>query len=214
MLTRECAAKPPRERASRRVHRSSAPDPQQSRTATRMAAPIVFQIVAEDASFQGQLFAGKKFWVAQRVPMRKTYLDHIKNNGGEVVILEKHADYMIADHFRRDCPPGSISYRFIEESLKEGEIQDPGNHTAGPPVGTARAASVGTRPTKGARAAYTAEEDRILYKWVRDCEGQGGLASGNEIYKQLEAKVSRTSTLCSSYVLIGKASATYMAVVA
>lgn len=194
-VTRESAAKAPRvsacQGAARRLLLRTRPDPQQSRTATAMAAPTVFENVAEDANVQGGLFAGKKFWVAQRVPMRKTFLEDIKNNGGEVVMLEKHADYMIADHFRRDCPPGSISYRFIGESLKKGEIQDPENHLAGPPVGTARAAGSAARPTKGGRAAYTVEEDIILYKWVRDCEAQGGLASGNEIYKQLEAKVGK-----------------------
>ena len=179
-----------------------------------MAAPTVYDNVAEDADVGGQLFAGKKFWVAQRVPMRTKFLADIRSNGGEVVILEKHADYMIADHFRRDCPPGSISYKFIEESLKKGEIQDPESHLAGPPIGTARAAGAAARPTKGGRTAYTADEDRILYKWVRDSEGQGGLASGNEIYKQLEAKVGDASTSLRTCMLMGKVPATHMAVMA
>lgn len=162
-----------------------------------MAAPTVYDNVAEDAQVQGQLFAGKKFWVAQRVPLRNSVLTSIKDNGGEVVILEKHADYMIADHFRRDCPPGSISYNFIKKSLEEGEIQDPANHPAGPPLGSARPAGSAARPTKGGRAAYTADEDRILYKWVRDCEAAGGLASGNEIYKQLEEKAGAYLGYCT-----------------
>ncbi|KAF2680888.1 hypothetical protein K458DRAFT_344746 [Lentithecium fluviatile CBS 122367] len=156
-----------------------------------MAAPTVYDNVTEDANVKGQLFAGKKFWVAQRCPMRNHFLDQIRNNGGEVVKLEKQADYMITDHCRRDCPPGSISYRFVEQSVKKGELEDPEQHLAGPPVGTARPAGSAARPAKGGRAAYTAEEDRILYKWVRDCEGRGLLSGGNEMYKQLESKYPR-----------------------
>jgi hypothetical protein len=157
-----------------------------------MAPPTVINHVADDFELEGvgQLFAGKKFWVAQRVPTRNRLLDEIKANGGEIVMLEKKADYMIADHFRKDCPPGSISYEFVEKSIQEGRIRDPEDHRAGPPLGEAREPGSINRPAKGGRAAYTPEEDRILYKWVRDCEATGGSASGNEIYKQLEAKVS------------------------
>jgi hypothetical protein len=145
-----------------------------------MAAPTVFEDVAEGFGLDGvgQLFADLKFWVAQRVPSRNRLLDDIKANGGE-----------IADHFRKDCPPGTISYEFVEKSIQEGQLRDPEDHRAGPPLGESREPGAINRPTKGGRAAYDAEEDRILYKWVRDCEANGGLSSGNEIYKQLEAKV-------------------------
>ncbi|CAI6332202.1 unnamed protein product [Periconia digitata] len=154
---------------------------------TSMAATTTDDNVAEPADTEGQIFAGKSFWVAQRVISRNYYVDLIKSNGGTVIQLEKKADYIIADHCRRDCPPGSISYTFIERSIKAGEIQDPNHHLAGPALGTTAVAS-SSRSVPGKRAKYTAEEDRILYKWVRDCESQGGLASGNEIYKQLEAQ--------------------------
>ena len=156
-----------------------------------MAGPTVYKDVAEDLEFGsgGKLFAGKKFWVAQRVPIRNHLLDDIKSNGGEVVMLEKQADYLIADRFRRDCPPGSISYEFIEQSIKQGELANPDDHPAGPPKGEAREVGATRQPTKSGRAAYTAEEDKILYKWVRDVEAAGGLTSGNELYKQLEQKV-------------------------
>lgn len=156
-----------------------------------MASTTVYHGVAHDIQLEGvgQLFEGKSFWVAQRVPSRIRLLDDIKANGGEIVILEKKADYLIADHFRKDCPPGTISYEFVLKSLERGELQDPEDHRCGPPLGEARAPGSITRPSKGLRAAYTADEDRILYKWVRDAEAQGGLAAGNEIYKQLEAKV-------------------------
>ncbi|KAH7074100.1 hypothetical protein FB567DRAFT_453313 [Paraphoma chrysanthemicola] len=155
-----------------------------------MAAPTVFNDVAQDFELEGvgQLFAGKTFWVAQRVPSRNRLLDEIKANGGEIVLLEKQADYRIADHFRKDCPPGSISYEFVEKSIQEGRIRDPEDHRAGPPLGAAREPGAINRPARGVRASFTPDEDRILYKWVRDCEKVGGLASGNEIYKQLEVQ--------------------------
>jgi hypothetical protein len=157
-----------------------------------MAAPTVYQDVAEGVELEGvgQLFAGKKFWVAQRVPSRNRLLDDIKANGGEIVLLEKKADYLIADHFRpRESPPGSLSYEFVEKSIQDGALRDPEHHRAGPPLGEVREVGSISRPSKGGRTPYTAEEDRILYKWVRDAETAGGLASGNEMYKQLEAKV-------------------------
>lgn len=156
-----------------------------------MAGPTVFEDVAAEFALDGvgQLFEGKKFWVAQRVPSRVRLLDDIKANGGEVVLLEKRADYKIADHFRKDCPPGTISYEFVTKSIQDGRLHDPEDHRAGPPEGEARAPGDLHRPAKGGRTPYTPEEDAICYKWVRDCVAGGGLASGNEIYKQLEAKV-------------------------
>jgi hypothetical protein len=156
-----------------------------------MAGPTVYDGVVEELALDGvgQLFAGKKFWVAQRVPSRTALLDNIKDNGGEIVLLEKKADYKIADHFRRDCPPGSISYEFVSKSIEDGRLRDPEHHRAGPPESEARAPGDLTRPAKTGRVNYTPEEDRICYKWVRDCVANGGSAHGNEIYKQLEAQV-------------------------
>ncbi|KAL5403735.1 hypothetical protein PMIN03_009666 [Paraphaeosphaeria minitans] len=153
-----------------------------------MSAPIVYHDVVPGADPHGQLFAGKKFWVAQRVFSRQRYLDLIRSNGGEVVLLERKADYLIADHASFHCPPGSISYTFIDKSVEKGELQDPEGHLAGPSEDTARAPGSLSRPAKSTRAAYTAEEDMILYKWVYDRGKAGGVASGNEIYKQLEKK--------------------------
>jgi hypothetical protein len=39
--------------------------------------------------------------------------------------------------------------------------------------------------TKSGRNLFTAEEDRILYKHVRDRMQTGGLAGGNLIYEEL-----------------------------
>jgi len=154
-----------------------------------MAAHVVFENVAEDAGVAGQLFAGLKFWVAQRVPHRSHLLQDIRNNGGVVTLLEKQADYKIADPFRKDCPPGTISYKFIDESVKHGVLKDPTSYVIGQRVEESREVGSLTKSAKSGRTKYTAEEDKILYKWVRDHEGRGDLAGGNKMYKELEQKV-------------------------
>jgi hypothetical protein len=178
-----------------------------------MASATVYEGVADGADVRGTLFEGKKFFLTQRLPQRSRFVDLVKSNGGTVVILEKKADYVIADHFRRDCPPGSISYTFIEQSVKDGELADPEQHLAGPATGTLRAAG-STMPAKGTRTPYTPEDDRLLYKWVKDHERGGtGLANGNEIYKQLEKKVWSTRPACTASLTLTVPSA-YLAVLA
>jgi hypothetical protein len=135
------------------------------------------------------LFEGVKFWVAQRVPMRKFRVQQIEENGGEVVPLEKQADHLIWDHLRwKDAPAGTISWTYIDESVKNGLLEDMEDHRCGPPAGTPREVS-SARPAKGTRAPYTAEDDRICYKWGIEAEKKGVQVKGNEIWKQLEAVV-------------------------
>ncbi|KAF3042638.1 hypothetical protein E8E12_004010 [Didymella heteroderae] len=154
-----------------------------------MASATVYDDVAEGADIPpGALFQGYKFWVAQRVFSRASCLAKIEANGGQVVKLEKQADFLIADHIYKDCAPGTISYEFIDKSIAEGAVLDPDDFPAGPRVGTARDVGSMVRPAKGTRAAYTPEEDRQLYKWVRDAQANGVAVSGNELYKQLEKK--------------------------
>lgn len=158
-------------------------------SAHTMPAAVVYDDVAEGADVAtGALFEGCRFWVAQRVPIRASYLAKIEANGGQLVKLEKQADFLIADHFRKDCAPGTISYEFIDKSIAKGELLDPDDFPAGPRTGTARDVGSIVQPAKGTRAAYTPEEDRQLYKWVRDAQALGIAVSGNELYKQLEEK--------------------------
>jgi hypothetical protein len=102
--------------------------------------------------------------------------------------LEKQADIIIADHARRNAPPGSISWKFIQQSVAKGELEDIEDHRAGPPVGTIRAVG-SAQPTKKGKTPFTAEDDRILMEWCTKAERKGLPLKGNEIYKQLEAKV-------------------------
>lgn len=119
--------------------------------------------------------------------MRSSFIDKVKSNGGQIVPLEKQADYLIVDHVRKNVPPGGISYEFIEQSIRRGERENPENYRAGPPEGTVR--DIGSSiSAKSSRVPYTAEDDRQLYNWVKDHERKSGAISGNEIYKQLETE--------------------------
>ena len=71
-----------------------------------------------------QVFAGLKFWLAQRVPSRSHFIDQIRVSssslsslarlmtreqkyGGSVEPLEKNASIKIADHARKEQIPGT-----------------------------------------------------------------------------------------------------------
>lgn len=154
-------------------------------------AHVVYARAEGDSDIKGDLFKDLKFFLAQRCPFRSTYVEKVTRNGGEVVKLEKHADILIADHAKAfDAPPGSISYKFIDESIRNGQLEDVENDEfrVGPRKGTSR--PVGSiRPGKAGRTPFTPEDDRILWQWVADYKSKGGALSGLEIYKQLEATV-------------------------
>jgi len=161
---------------------------------------VVYDNAPKGADIDGTLFKNKKFWVAQRIPMRSHFLHLIKINGGEIVPLEKKAHYLIADHARKDAPVGSISYQFIESSIDKGELTNPADYPAGPSAGTIR--EVGSAiPSKGSRKAYTEEDDRVVCQWVHDCVRRGESCTGNAIYKRLEQEVGGTSAEITSVLL-------------
>lgn len=74
-------------------------------------------------------------------------------------------------------------------SVRSGILEDLEQHAVGPPEGTIRAAGSTVQPSKSGRTKFTDEDDRILANWIVAMERSGGATSGNEIYKQLEAKV-------------------------
>ncbi|KAI1484605.1 TRF2-interacting telomeric protein/Rap1 C terminal domain-containing protein [Biscogniauxia mediterranea] len=164
-----------------------------------MPAPIVYQgVVAQDGG-GGVLFQGLKFWVAHRIPNRSTYVNDIENNGGKVVPLEKNADYLIADHTRKDAPPGSYSYRLIQSALDQGSLDGADEYlcnasVARPAANAAASVSAddSTRPVsahaKGTRTPFTQKDDELLAKYITKIERRGGSILGNEVYKAFEAK--------------------------
>ncbi|KAL8686501.1 MAG: hypothetical protein Q9218_007061, partial [Villophora microphyllina] len=154
-------------------------------------AQIVYTGVTNSAGVQGRLFGGTKFWLSQKVPSRSRFIEEVKANGGEVTPLEKEADVKIVDHARKDRIPDTYSYRYIELSVRNGQLEELEEHAVGPPTGTIRSPGSTHHPSKGSRTKFTDEDDRILVGWVTAAERSGGQTGGNEIYKQLETKNSR-----------------------
>ncbi|RBR15135.1 hypothetical protein FVER53590_03953 [Fusarium verticillioides] len=131
----------------------------------------------------GTIFKDLKFWLSHRVPSRKYWTELITQNGGKVVMLEKHADMLIADHLiKRDAPPGSYSWKFIKDSVENGYIQIKdkyliGRHPDEPrPVGSNQA-------KKSTRTPFTAEDDAKLTRWALNHPTQH---KGNQIWYEYE----------------------------
>ncbi|KZL84980.1 transcription factor [Colletotrichum incanum] len=140
-------------------------------------------------SAQGTLFKESSFFVAQRVPDRKTILDLITQNGGKIVKLDKQADMVIADHVRPDCPSRSLHWKFIKDSVDNGAMQEMDKYMinqspmASRPSGSSRPPAL-SAPLKGTRTPFNKADDAILAKWV--LSHPPNKRSGNEVYKLLE----------------------------
>jgi hypothetical protein len=100
---------------------------------------------------------------------------------------------MIADHARKDAPPGTTSWKFIEDSVKNGELEDPEKYPAGPAIGFIRPIGAAQAPRKG-RVPFTPADDLILAEWVLQKEVEGMSARGNIMYQDLEKLVSFKAT--------------------
>ncbi|KAL9094884.1 MAG: hypothetical protein Q9165_002833 [Trypethelium subeluteriae] len=132
-----------------------------------------------------RIFQGFKFWVAQRCPTRSEYVRVIQHLGGDVVPLETQADHRIVDHLRKDNPEGSLSYRWVEQSCKKGQLEPEKDYLQGPSRSASRATG-SIQPGKSGRTPFSTEDDRVLRNWVEDWVRRGAKALGNEIYKALE----------------------------
>ena len=151
-----------------------------------MGSAVVYDGVQTSQPTVDGLFAGLKFWFSSTVPQRSRFIDDVKSNGGEVVLLEKQADICLFDHARKNHPPGVYSYRFVEHSIRNGQLEDLEAHRIGGmdkraarPVGSVTLAS------KGSRKPFTEADDQMLWDWVKPHEGMRGSA-GNLLYQQLE----------------------------
>lgn len=110
---------------------------------------------------------------------------------------------MIADHVRKGNPVGSISYRFVEQSVKNGVLEDLEDHLCNGPL--QRAAGVGSssknrpqRPqvAKSTRTPFTHEDDSELMQWCVRKMRQGAPMKGNAIFEAFEAIVGRHHDSC------------------
>ncbi|RFU81688.1 transcription factor rap1 [Trichoderma arundinaceum] len=145
-----------------------------------MASHITYNGVSGDGG--GNIFKDMKFWVSRRVPQRDSIVEKIQNNSGAVVLLEKDADMLIADHARKDAPPGSYSWKFITESVTAGIIQVEDRYLIGPPPSQARSIRTGPHAKKS-RTPFTELDDAIVSKRVLE---RGIDTAGNKMYMELE----------------------------
>ncbi|KAK0629228.1 hypothetical protein B0T17DRAFT_524993 [Bombardia bombarda] len=148
--------------------------------------PPIIAYEGGDGNYEGTLFGGLKFFIARQVPSRDSLVELTKNNGGKIVLLEKYADLKIADHARKNVPPQSVSWKYIEDCVKKGELLNSEEykiaHAAEPrPVGA-------TQAIKGTRNPFTTGDDQTLIRWVLRHERNGASVKGNAIYQSLAEK--------------------------
>ena len=149
-------------------------------------AGIVYEGVTSTADSAGKLFEGQNFWFSSAVPQRKWLIENAIANGATVVPLEKQADVLIVDHARKNAPVGTHSYKFIEQSIRNGILEDLADHVVGPSRSVDRPVGSMITAPKGSRSKYTEAEDQLLWDFIKPYEAAGGATGGNEIYKQLE----------------------------
>lgn len=110
--------------------------------------------------------------------------------------MEGRADILVADHLKPlQAPSNSVSYRFIDESIKRGELASLDEHRIGRPA--ARPAGSTRMPGKATRTPFTSEDDKILREWVIQRARIGEKVSGNNIYQKLAQQVVAPWTLRS-----------------
>ncbi|KAF2173037.1 hypothetical protein M409DRAFT_16987 [Zasmidium cellare ATCC 36951] len=133
----------------------------------------------------GKVFDDIKFFLVQRIPSRSRFVGDIEANGGRVVKVESQADYVIADHMRKDAPAGSYSYTLIEAALRDGRLHDSSDHAIRPPDAVREVGS--TAMGRTTRTPFTPDDDKLLWNWVEQARAAGDPLKGNAIYKALEA---------------------------
>lgn len=97
---------------------------------------------------------------------------------------------MIADNVKVagiSPPIGSYMWRWIDDSVKNGFLQDKDDYLIGRREGNAREPA-NSRPTKVGRTPFTPKDDVILAKCVIAAERMGSGLSGNTIYQALERR--------------------------
>lgn len=161
--------------------------------------------VYEGVAGGGDLFQGQKFFIVQKVPLRNTLIEDvkvnmplsrmaaaanfIKRNGGLVVPQEKNADVLIADHAKpKYAPANSVSWKYLEQSMKKGRLEDLEAHRIGSSGKTGLSGGLNP-PKKLTRTPFTHEDDMALSIWVTKAERLGLYVGGYEIYHQFAEKV-------------------------
>ena len=133
-----------------------------------------------------RLFDGTKLWFSRGVPQRDWLIQNAQLNGAEIVPLEKQAHILLVDHMRKNQPPGTTSYRFVELSIRKGALEDLDDHAVGAVTRVARPVGSVTTASKGGRTPFTDAEDQFLWNLIQPLREKGAPWKGNEVYKQIE----------------------------
>lgn len=81
-----------------------------------------------------------------------------------------------------------LSYRYVEQSVRHGKLEDPASHRVGPSA--PRPMSASNIPTKSTRRSYTLQDDQVVFDWLYPWEqSKGAPTHGNRIYKDLAERV-------------------------
>ena len=145
----------------------------------------------EAADGAPKLFSGMKFWLSFSIPQRQWLLQNARTNGADIVALETQADYCFVDHTRKNQAPGTYSYRFIELSIRNGQVENIDDHAVGVSARVHRPVGSTVTAPKKSRNAFTDAEDQWLWDMIKPYVDNDGSWKGNEIYKQLESLDSR-----------------------
>ncbi len=154
-----------------------------------MSGHIVYEGVSrsrDENEVDLNLFGGQKLWFAHAMPQRTFFIENAQRLGAVIVKVDVEADIRLVDHTKKLNAPGTYSYKYVEDSIRRGALQDLTSYAIGPssrvsrPVGSTR-----TAPKPG-RASFSEEEDQLLWNWIQPFVDRGGAWKGNEIYKQLE----------------------------
>lgn len=104
-----------------------------------------------------------------------------------MVLAEAHSNIIIADHAQTKQPIGSISWTFIDQSVKNGRLEDQEDHRAD--AATREVREVGSaQPARQGRIPFSVEDDTMLMEWCTRAERQGASVKGNVLFQQLEKK--------------------------
>ncbi|OAP65193.1 hypothetical protein AYL99_01165 [Fonsecaea erecta] len=157
-----------------------------------MSGHIVYNGVSRTANDdddnrpRASLFAGQKLWFAHRMPLRDDMMKNARCNGAVIVDRDTDADVRLVDHLRKNNAPGTYSYRYVELSLRKGQLENLADHAVGAPSRVSRPVGSTVTAPRAARIPFTPEDDQFLWDWMKPFVDRGGAWKGNEIYKQIE----------------------------
>jgi hypothetical protein len=150
------------------------------------------------SELQRGIFNGKKFFVGQIVPSRSRYVAEIEENGGIVVRKEDQANILIGDHLKpAKSPTGSISYKYIDDSIQAGKEKSLDEYLVDEPPGVPRQIASKTIHSSSRRNPFTAAEDSFCYAYAQYIIGNKGKVGGNVSWQPLDGMVS----VCEKYSL-------------